>query len=298
MLSRSDFAEAITLFQYSSTALRTRHSRGIVRALRQLFASDEIGSYRNSDDDDPRTEEHDDPPRYGRYWRRRDYDDLQVNLSTYRRVPEGDRLPYLSLILVHEGSHAADTLHGLDSEYLARETSVAYYRELSTVGVFNEYADGPTPIEGRRRGIIQITARGYFERYRKMDEAMAENQLIDYILQASESYREEATFDWIEENIDEWGGLDNRTPFSLGVYLRNIAEASGNNRRRAELILDIMGVIDQVTDWTEMLDTADNLDEIRDTLGLVARHPGLRARIQHLQHRWRTQLLPPENGRR
>lgn len=274
-MDRSDIAEAITIFKYSQTAQLSARSASVVRQLNDLYRRDEIGGFGGR------------RPRYGRWQAGRADYDLGINTRSYERILHVDRLAYLSLELVHEGSHAADKLDDIYSELAARMLAILYYRELSGPGVFNEYSDPPVP--GNRSRIIRVPSRGQFERYFNQSEALRRDRLIDFILNIG-SYAEDVKFDWIAANQRNWGGLQNRKSKTLGLYLRVLASEPAEDRQRATLILDILESVSRQEDWTEMLDEADSLEKIRRALGRVATQRPYADRTAQLQRRWKVRL--------
>jgi hypothetical protein len=114
-MDRSDIAEAITLFKFSKTAHLSPRAATVVKTLDNLYRRDEIGGYRAA------------RPKYGQWDENSPGPDLGVNTRTYERIPKEDRPAYLSLELVHEGSHAADKLDDVYSELAARLLTTHYY---------------------------------------------------------------------------------------------------------------------------------------------------------------------------
>ena len=95
-MDRSDIRDAITLFQYSRTAQRGGRAAEVVRALWRLEATNEIGFA------DRGAANHE-----GSWKARRPGFDLRVNINYIKTIPRPDQLGVLSLLLVHEGTHAA-----------------------------------------------------------------------------------------------------------------------------------------------------------------------------------------------
>jgi hypothetical protein len=104
------------------------------------------------------------------------------------------------------------------------------------------------------------------------------------------TYASDVTVDWIAANHKHWGGLKNRKPKTLSVYLRVLAAGPAEDRQRATLILDILESRTRQEDWTEMLDEADSIAEIRHALGRVAAQKAFADRTAQLQRRWRAVL--------
>ena len=176
-MNRTVFRDAITLFEYSTTAKGGRGPVGkwaglVIKRLWELYKASEIGFVRQ-DSDNTR----------GSWDPGQPFINLQVNPHYINSLPENQRLAAISLVLVHEGVHAA--LDFLDdksiySELAARKLTVYYYRELSGPGVFNEATDPPAP--GTRAQLI-LLPRNAFPEYVKMSRFLDRDQLIDYILE-------------------------------------------------------------------------------------------------------------------
>src|SRR4051812_18127309 len=125
-MADASIPEAIALFAHSETA---RGSKGavakwpqrVLERLRQLQADDEIG--------------YEDLPAkiIGGWAGHRDGYDLALSPAYLRHLPAGERLPFLSLVLVHEAVHATDLLgyNWIYDEMMGRQLSVYYFRELA-----------------------------------------------------------------------------------------------------------------------------------------------------------------------
>jgi len=123
-----------------------------------------------------------------------------------------------------------------------------------------------------------------------MSEALRAEQLIDYMLDI-ESYAEDVDIDFIAANSAHWGGLKNRLPVTLRVYLDVLSSQPAEDRQRANLILAILESITAQDIWTKVFDELADVDALRHALSRVAKDKAQHARITRLQTRWRTQLL-------
>ena len=127
-MDRGDIAQGITLFRYSSTAQSNARARDVSDTLLDLYRRNEIGFHAV-----PRR-----PTLRGTWQAGRAGHDLRINTTYFQRVPEAYRLASLSLLLVHEATHATVHFERLYDEMASRMLPILYYRELSGPGVFNE----------------------------------------------------------------------------------------------------------------------------------------------------------------
>jgi hypothetical protein len=286
-MSRVVIHDAIMLFEYSTTAKGGRGPVGkwpglVIKRLWELYKASEIGFVRQESD---RTRGSWDPGQ--------PFINLQVNPHYINSLPENRRLAAISLVLVHEGVHAAlDFLddNSLYSELAARKLAVYYYRELSGPGVFNEASDPPAP--GKRAELV-LLPRNAFPEYVKMSGFLDKDQLIDYILHNPEyTDPDDLTPQWIVETLSLWGGLRNRWAATKGLYVKVLA--SSHDLRYESFILGVMESIDQQKDWDVMIEHAGSLRTIRIALSdLSSRHD--HERIASLEKKWRVKLTedPP-----
>jgi hypothetical protein len=286
-MNRTVFRDAITLFEYSTTAKGGRGPVGkwaglVIKRLWELYKASEIGFVRQ-DSDHTR----------GSWDPSQPFINLQVNPHYINSLPENQRLAAISLVLVHEGVHAA--LDFLDdksiySELAARKLTVYYYRELSGPGVFNEASDPPAP--GKRAQLI-LLPRNAFPEYVKMSRFLDRDQLIDYIL-AIPSYTDpdDLTPQWIVETLSLWGGLRNRWPATRGLYVKTLAKS--RQPHYESFILTVLESIDNQRDWDAMIEEAGRLRTIRIALGDLTSRRDLE-RIASLEKKWRINLTenPP-----
>jgi len=210
-MDQSDISDAIVLFQFSQTARVGGRASDVLRRLWNLFKSNEIG-FRIQAKKSTR----------GSFTAGQAGPDLEVNPQYIDALPAKERLAALSLVIVHEGVHAAVQFADLYSEIAARMLPIQYYRELSGPGVFNEADDPPRP--GKQYGIIRIMP-GRFPEFRAQSDALGKDQLIDYILSNSTyTTPQYITAQWIIDNLQSWRGLKNRWPSTKGLYIRILAK--------------------------------------------------------------------------
>lgn len=270
-MDKSDIHAAIVLFANSRTAQTSRRAPEVIRALWDLFRRDEVGFHVRR------------AHSLGAWVEDRDGFDLQVNIVYVNRLPQPARLGAVSLVLVHEATHAVGAFPRLYEELAARVLQVHYYRELSGPGVFDEANDPPRP--GRHWGLVRI-APADFPSYQKQSEALRRDQLIDHIL-GFEGYQRRRYIgaSWVLRNLPLWGGLRNRLPRTRGLYVRVLAsEADLNVTAR---ILDIMESIDRREDWAAMMATAAPLHSVRLALDELSNtRPQFSLRIGALERRW------------
>jgi hypothetical protein len=286
-MDRGDIAEGITLFRYSNTAMSNGRAQTVVQTLLDLYRRNEIGFHvlaRAS--------------LRGTWQRGRAGHDLRINTTYFEGLPPAVQLGRLSLLLVHEATHATVNFTKLYDEMAARMLPILYYRELSGPGVFNEANDPPRP--GQPSRIVRI-APGSLPEFEEQSEALRRDQLIDQIL-SIRSYTRPSyiTPPWIVDNLTHWRGLRNRWPGTRGVYIRVLTESVDFYFTRH--IVDVMESIESRADWDEMMDKAGSLRAIQIALDDVSARAEYGGRIVALERRWRVHLreqipVPPQ-GRR
>jgi hypothetical protein len=274
-VDRSDIADAIVLFQFSQTARASLRATDVVQRLWHLHERNEIGFMIQRK-----------KTTSGSFAAGRDGFDLQVNPQYIDALPAKERLGALSLVVVHEGVHAAVNFAHLYSELAAAMLETQYYRELSGPGVFNEADDPPRP--GKQYGIIHI-APDRFPDYREQSDALRKDQLIDYIL-SIETYTTSRYIDarWIIGNLDSWRGLKNRLPSTKGLYIRILAKRF--DPHFSEAILRIMESVERREDWTEMLKEAGPLHTVQLALDDLSARRAFSGRIAALERKWKVRL--------
>ncbi|TWT12748.1 hypothetical protein [Reyranella sp. CPCC 100927] len=279
-MDRSDIRDAIQLFQYSRTAMAGGRAADVVRTLWRLEAAGEIGF---ADRGAAR--------RHGGWREDREGFDLQVGINYIKSLPASERLGGLSLVLVHEGTHAAVNFTRLLDEMAARLLSIHYYRELIGPGVFNEANDPPRP--GKPFGIVRLNP-SRFESLRKQSDALKRDRLVDYIL-ANKTYRKSSYVDaqWVVDHMSLWGGLANRLPATKGIYVHALAQSA--DRYHVVRILDILESINNRPDWDAMMAAAKRLSRLQLALDDLTTDRRLSDRIAALQRRWNVTLIemPP-----
>ena len=273
-MDRGDIAEAITLFRYSSTAQSNARAAAVVRRLLDLYQRDEIGFHRLAR-----------RSLRGTWQAGRAGHDLQVNTAYFERVPEQKRLGSLSLLLVHEATHATVHFTRLYDEMAARMLPILYYRELSGPGVFNEANDPPRPGQS---SVVRLSSDDLPE-FEEQSEALRKEQLVDFILSIDTYTRPRyITPQWIVDNLTHWRGLRNRWPETRGLYIRLLAESVDNYFTRA--IIDIMESIERREDWNKMMDAAGQLRSIQIVLDDLSAQRQYGGRIVALERRWGARL--------
>jgi hypothetical protein len=284
-MAEVSIAEAITLFDRSQTA---RGAMGavakwplrVVERLRFLYDIEEIGL------DTPTAKTEGGPPIGG--WRegRQGYD-LRVDPSYLKGLPEKERLPALSLILVHEGVHATIHFGRLYVELMARKLPIYYYRELSGPGVLNA-------LTGKRVWLGKSTN---FDEYRDQSRYLDKDQLVDYVLSADTYYTGPSYLDpqWIMDNHRNWGGLKNRWAATKRLYVQLLLPAA-HSSHFAALVLDILESIETKEEWDAMIGAIKkagrdgSLRSLQVSFDALVGDRDRAARISHLERRWGTRL--------
>ncbi len=271
-MDSNDIHTAIMLFQHS---LSSRAGRGdaVLHKLRRMFNHHKISFHHL-----PRRT-------FGEYQSAGDR--IWLNKIRITEAPADEQIGFLSLIIVHEGSHSVDTFDSLYSELGARQTAVHYYRELSGPGV-NDAASGAAP------KMVRVSQAHLPEHYDRESEALRKDQLIDFVL-SIETYTDADYIDpqWIVDNMNNWGGLRNRWPSTLAVYLNTITDSDLFDPRYPPLILSILEGVRTRADWEAMMDDIDSMAAIRRVLARSKGHHDLALRMTALERRWRVDLSPP-----
>lgn len=274
-MDRGDIAEGITLFRYSNTGLSNGRAQDVVRNLLDLYRRDEIGFHVLAR-----------PTLRGTWQQGRAGHDLRINTTYFNNLTPAVRLGRLSLLLVHEATHATVNFSKLYDEMAARMLPILYWRELSGPGVFNEANDPPRP--GQGSSIVRL-APGSLLEFDEQDRALSRDQLIDDIL-AIRTYTRSSyiTPQWIIDNLNNWRGLRNRWPQTRGLYVRLLAQSVDTHFTRA--IVDIMESINTQADWDAMMANAGPLRSIQIALDDLSARPQFGGRIVALERRWRARL--------
>jgi hypothetical protein len=279
-MDNTDIRDAIMLFQYSETASGGGGSVGkwpekVLKTLWQLYKNNEIG-FRVQPKETWR----------GSFLAGRAEHDLQLNPNYFNHIPKKDRLGALSLLLVHEGTHAALDFPRLFDELAARKLPIYYYRELSGPGVFNEASDPPLP--GGRSEIVWLLP-GHFPEFQKQSEYLNKEQLLDYVLRM-DTYTTSDYLDakWIVDHLGLWGGPKNRWVATKGLYIRILAKPL--DPYYAPAILDIMESVHRDEDWQAMMDKAGPLHTVQLALDDLIISRRFSSRIAALERKWKVVL--------
>ncbi len=269
-----DITVAIDLFRYSNTALSNRRAHNVMLKLRDLHGRHEIGF-------------HTLPRRTlrGTHLEGRIGHDLRLNTAYFDRLPAINRLPALSLLLVHEATHATVDFDDLYDEMAARMLPILYFRELSESGVVNEHNDPPRP----GATVVVRLGPGSFPEFEEQRDALRRDQLIDYILDIRTYRRSQyITPQWIVDNLTHWSGLRNRWPKTRGRYIRLLAPST--NYFFTPAMIDIMESVAARKDWDEMMDYAGSLRAIQIAFDRIAGQAQYGGRIVALERRWAIRL--------
>ncbi len=206
---------------------------------------------------------------------------LRLNPVYFNGLPAADRLPAVSLILAHEGLHAAWPGGGdLYNEMLARQVSVFYYRELSGPGV----ADADT---GRR---VVLGRSQTFAEIADMDRAVRRDQLVDFVL-AFPIYTGPAYLSrqWVVDNFDHWGGIRNRWTDTKRLYLAALVPAAAD-RFYAVRVLVILESAATQAELGQLIGAivtqTGSLEKLRAAFGALLGDWDLAVRIAALERRW------------
>jgi hypothetical protein len=279
-------SEAISLFDNSDTARGAKGSVGkwplvIVEKLRYLHAVDEVG-FVLPDKKKRATQK-------GSYLENRSGADLRINPDYLKRLPEKHRLAALSLVLVHEGTHAIfDWSDGrrLFEELMARKVPIYYYRELLGPGVVNI-------LTGKRVWLGSSDAMPHLEEQSRLLER---EQLVDYTLDIG-SYQKDSYLDekWIKDNLGLWGGLGNRWASTRRLYVTKLLPVA-SDPYYAVAILEILESIQTNEEWKGMIEAIKKKSRDGSLRTLQIGFEGLlgskahTGRIASLQRKWGTQL--------
>ena len=264
-MDRKDIGDAITLFQYSNTARSGGRAKVLIARLQELYNRKAIYILNIGK-----------PTLHGDW----DGHNIRVNSAHLDSLQAGLRLGALSLVLVHEGTHAIVHMPDIYDELAARLLPIHYFRELTGPGVFNEASDPPRP--GGRTQIVRIPGPS-MPWAEKQSTALTRDQLIDYLFSHGD-YDEMLDPQWIVDNLRNWGGIGNRLPETKGKYIGVLAKSADNYFTR--VILDIMESVKSRAEWDAMMGDAGSKRAIRvalDTLSAEARYG---PRVVALERHW------------
>ena len=249
----------------------------------------------------------------GSYQKGRAGYDLCVTNEQILMLPEKDRIPAISLHLVHEAVHALldATSDGasLEEEVAARRLEIEYHDELSTgKGVFNCFAVTPAAQDDFTK-IVETPLRSV----KTQSKWLAKDQLADYLL-GFDFYREYINDpEWIVKNIRTiWGGINNRWATTKGLSIRalisddraqaDIGSGKGVSEDRQALMLEIMESIKQKAHWDEMMRyagqdrSAVSASAYSLQSALVSVNSVFTQRIRKLEATWGTNLTKEPQG--
>jgi hypothetical protein len=264
-MDRNDIGDAITLFQYSNTARSGGRAKVLVARLQELYTRKAIYILNIGK-----------PTLHGDW----DGHKIRVNSAHLDSLQAGLRLGALSLVLVHEGTHAIVHMPDIYDELAARLLPIHYFRELTGPGVFNEASDPPRP--GGRTQIVRIPGPS-MPWAEKQSTALTRDQLIDYLFSHGD-YDQMLDPQWIVDNLRNWRGIGNRLPETKGKYIGVLAKSADNYFTR--VILDIMESVKSRAEWDAMMGDAGSKRAIRvalDTLSAEARYG---PRVVALERQW------------
>ena len=128
-----------------------------------------------------------------------------------------DQHVFMAIVLAHEGVHASQRSLELESEVDAWGVTVKTYRELIKTAVQVDSTQ------------YQIAAPNIFKAYVAAGPFFDKNQMIDYVIKVSNLYREKVGANWVKSNCDKWGGLLNRRPETISVYLGELGKGGALN---------------------------------------------------------------------
>ena len=264
-MDRKDIGDAITLFQYSNTAKSGGRAKVLVARLQELYNRKAIYILNIGK-----------PTLHGDW----DGHKIRVNSAHLDSLQAGLRLGALSLVLVHEGTHAIVHMPDIYDELAARLLPIHYFRELTGPGVFNEASDPPRP--GGRTQTVRIPGPS-MPWAEKQSTALTRDQLIDYLFSHGD-YDEMLDPQWIVDNLRNWGGIGNRLPETKGKYIGVLAKSADNYFTR--VILDIMESVKSRAEWDAMMGDAGSKRAIRVALDTLSAETRYGPRVVALERQW------------
>jgi hypothetical protein len=272
-MDSNDIRDGITLYQYSNTSQRGGRATDVLHTLWDLFQRKRI-VFDN----------------LGRATLHGDWSDqsqrLRVNINYMNSLPKTMRLGALSLVLVHEGTHATVPFANFYDELAARILPIWYYRELTGPGVFNEASD--VPGSGKNTEIVRCPP-GALKIFDEQNAALTRDQLVDYIF-SKKTYTSDqyVTAQWVIDNLNNWHGLSNRRPETRGLYISKLAKQTDSYYTRA--ILDIMESVKTRAEWDTMMENAGPLRPIRVVLDDLSANRQYGARLVAIEKKWNINL--------
>lgn len=133
----------------------------------------------------------------------------------------------ISIILVHEAGHLCRSNHVLTEEVTGRTLSILLYKELK-IGLRYKPTHSSSYITLSLTGGDPIIDK-FISQTEEQSEHRDNGNLIDFIL-SGETYSSTITASWIRDNIDFWGGPENRWPSTIALYVWELGRdaAPGN----------------------------------------------------------------------
>jgi hypothetical protein len=244
--TRQLLREAIDLFA-ASDASTSQLGRSVQQRLESLYANEEIevedleGDTLGVTRNDPGLELH-----YGTLvtpvtasWEEK----VAIDEAIRRNVTR------VSLTLVHEAVHVVKDRKYVEEELLCRNTELDFFQEL-LYGV-------------TANGVTYLATRSAFPGMETQLEKRKLDQLVDVVFGIY--YDEEGFYDaeWVENHLDDWGGLSNRWRFTKAMYLKKLV---ADSKSHSESVLSILeSETDTALKFRQMILWADmDRDDLRE----------------------------------
>src|SRR5439155_1511494 len=150
---------------------------------------------------------------------------------------------------------------------------------------------GPGVVNAETGERVLLGKSKTFDDIRAMSEALAKDQLVDFVLAfdvyTNDSYVKAA---WVANNINNWGGVRNRRPGTKRLYVVKLLHAAYDPFYVGH-VLTILESIGARDEWDAMIgqitgDPAVTLQTLREGMGRLLGNPAQAARIRALERRW------------
>jgi len=174
------------------------------------------------------------------------------------RIKSPRYLPVIASILAHEATHYNTEPevgpNYVPDELACRTLECLFYQDLTTTGVsINSLVHGTRMSPVRMH--FKLAHADWLGGMRNQYDHFQKKQLIDFVL-SMETYRNHLMADWVEKNLEYWGGPKNRWSTTLGYYVHRLAAHPSTTRNR--LVQKLMMIAsDRGRDaWVKMIKAA------------------------------------------
>jgi hypothetical protein len=206
--------------------------------------------------------------------------------GTYPSVGDQSKLAFASMTMVHEAMHHVGGFReDLTEEVNCRTIEILYYQDLVTGQHYtSKYVSAPCFCQavafGPRTNFLTSKMTSQVTQLRN-------DQLVDYVLRQSDSYRKMMQANWVVTFLNAWGGLRNRKPETKGAYLEVLIPKAWKTFLVSGAILDIL---DSIQDPVEYAQTGVIATDLKSSLEFSRLDAARVKRIRSIQTKLKIDL--------